>query len=296
MTIAAVTMVWNEPFFLKKWIDYYKPLLGAENLYILAHGDNPYIAGMVTRESVIQLPRDPLDTQFDHRRWQMLSDIVAGLLGYHDTVICSDVDELLLPTAPGSTLPALIDALEPGQCYCAPGFELFARDDLPEMAANDLALGPTISDVVFAPTYSKAVIAKKRVRFSPGGHGLYDEFPTFTDTMALFHLKYACEAQQAMRLSERTGIAADVRQLEQEDANVALTGFVARWEGEEKRRRQFNRYRRAMSYHDWVEALPLIHEELAKARVARRTGIHEHRGRGVYIFKTGLPDWLQALF
>ena len=94
-TVAAVTMVREDIFFLKAWLRHYADQFGRENCYIIHHGRGEEVADLAAGCNVIGLPGDP-HKNFDMKRWRLLNGIVEGLRAYYKYVVVGDVDELVV--------------------------------------------------------------------------------------------------------------------------------------------------------------------------------------------------------
>lgn len=94
MRICAVTMVYRDHWALGQWYSHYARHLGAENLYVVAHGPDPEIARICPGANVLTVPRADLE-DFDLRRGRMLNAFQAGLGEVYDWVIRTDADELI---------------------------------------------------------------------------------------------------------------------------------------------------------------------------------------------------------
>ena len=92
-SVAAVTMVYNDPTYLKIWVEYYSRQLGAKNLYVVDHGSTDGSTDHLRDVNVIRLPRSPQD---DPKRAAFLSSFCSALLAYHACVLHGDVDEILV--------------------------------------------------------------------------------------------------------------------------------------------------------------------------------------------------------
>ncbi len=68
--------------------------LGAENLFIIAHGQDDWISELCPRAHVVVAPRDNL-ARFDQKRGQMLNAVQDELGEIFDWVIRTDADELI---------------------------------------------------------------------------------------------------------------------------------------------------------------------------------------------------------
>lgn len=96
--IAALTMVRNDEFFLKKWVEYYGRELGKENLYIYYDGEDQAIGDFCEGTNVFSHPK--IGTQVvsaEKERLRFLSEKAAELFnkGY-DLVIGVDADEYIV--------------------------------------------------------------------------------------------------------------------------------------------------------------------------------------------------------
>ena len=96
--IAALTMVRNDDFFLRKWVEYYGREIGKENLYIYYDGEDQVIADFCQGTNVYVHPK--IGTQVvaaEKARLKFLSEKAAELFakGY-DLVIGVDADEYIV--------------------------------------------------------------------------------------------------------------------------------------------------------------------------------------------------------
>lgn len=96
--IAALTMVRNDDFFLKKWVEYYGRELGKENLYIYFDGLDQQIAPFCDGTNAQAVEK--IGTQVvaaEKGRLRFLSEKAAALLGSgYDLVIGVDADEFVI--------------------------------------------------------------------------------------------------------------------------------------------------------------------------------------------------------
>ena len=81
-TVAAVTMVREDIFFLKAWLRHYADQFGRANCYIINHGRGEEVADLAAGCNVIGLPGDP-HKNFDMKRWRLLNGLVEGLRAYY---------------------------------------------------------------------------------------------------------------------------------------------------------------------------------------------------------------------
>ena len=95
--IAALTMVRNDEFFLRKWVEYYSAQLGKDNLYVVFDGldqNVPEFCDGVNVELVEHVEGNV--SQADRGRIDLLSAKAEQLFKSYDMVIGTDVDEFLV--------------------------------------------------------------------------------------------------------------------------------------------------------------------------------------------------------
>lgn len=95
---AALTMVRNDEFFLRKWVEYYSRELGPANLYVYLDGEDQAVPDFCKDINIEVLPhkQERID-KADRARAEFLSEKASKLLsnGY-GAVIGTDVDEFLI--------------------------------------------------------------------------------------------------------------------------------------------------------------------------------------------------------
>ena len=96
--IATLTMVRNDDFFLRKWVEYYGGELGKENLYIYYDGEDQVIGDFCQGTNVFVHPK--IGTQVvaaEKGRLKFLSEKAAELFAQgYDLVIGVDADEYIV--------------------------------------------------------------------------------------------------------------------------------------------------------------------------------------------------------
>lgn len=188
-TLAAVTMVRDDAFFLKAWLRHYGDMLGRENCYVVNHGRGAEAARLAEGCNIIGIPGDA-HKNFDVKRWGLLNNIVGGLRRYYRHVIVGDVDELVvLDPAADETLLQRMESVPEGRVLTPVGLEVIHRIDLEETAIEGHILGPRMH-VRPAPHYSKPCVISAPVKIARGGHFTQYAKVHVPDDMYLLHLKF----------------------------------------------------------------------------------------------------------
>lgn len=124
--IAALTMVRNDDFYLRKWVEYYGAQLGKENLYIWFDGTDQQIAPFC--EGTHAQLHEKIGTQVvsaEKGRLKFLSEQAAALLAQgYDLVIGVDADEfIVVDPARGLSLAEYLSQQKIGVCLSALGLD-----------------------------------------------------------------------------------------------------------------------------------------------------------------------------
>jgi hypothetical protein len=200
MKIAAITMVYNEPAFLRLWAAHYGREFGAENLFCIDHAsDDGSTAGVV--RNTIRVPRGVFD---ERRRATAVSDLCGALLAFYDVVVFSDCDEFLVADPQSFTgLRDLIGKRE-AKTMAALGFDVV--QSLASEPGIDLG-APILAQrrfARFARRYCKPLVTRTPLRWLGGFHVARE--PSQPDrALFLFHLRYVDEA--TFRASQATRLA-----------------------------------------------------------------------------------------
>ena len=115
--IAALTMVRNDDFYLRKWVEYYGAQLGREHLYIFFDGTDQQIPSFCEGTNAVAIPKIGTDVvSNDKGRVAVMSDKAAELFaaGY-ELVIGTDADEfVVVDPRLGQSLPEYLSACRIG--------------------------------------------------------------------------------------------------------------------------------------------------------------------------------------
>ena len=204
-TVAALTMVRDDAFFLKAWLRHYGETLGRENCYIINHGRGTEVSQLAEGCNVIGIPGDP-HPNFDMKRWRLLNNTVQGLRCYYDHVIVGDVDELLVvdPEHGGGLVDFLRD-MPIRQVLTPVGLEVVHRVAHEPAAIGDHVLGPRMH-VRVAPHYSKPCVISLGTKIARGGHFTQSSKLHTPDALLLFHLKFCDFGNYVETMNRRNAV------------------------------------------------------------------------------------------
>ena len=208
-TVAAVTMVRDDAFFLAAWLRHYGGLFGRENCYVINHGRGEAVAEQAAGCNVIGIPGDP-HRNFDVKRWGLLNNLVGGLRRYYRHVIVGDVDELVVADPEfGQDLKGFLEAAPEGRILTPVGLEVVHRVDIEEAPVETAILGPR-RHVRLAPHYSKPCVISTPAKLSRGGH--FAQYPKLhtPDQLYLMHLKFCDAGQYSAAMDRRNAVTAEV--------------------------------------------------------------------------------------
>lgn len=188
-TVAVVTMVRDDAFFLRKWAEYYGGMFGRENCYVVNHGRGEEVARIAEGCNIIGIPGEA-HKNFDMKRWRLLNNLVHGLRSYYKHVIVGDVDELVvLDPKADKTLLRFLEQAPKNRVLTPLGLEVIHRIDQEPDEITGPVLGPR-RFVRLAPHYSKPGVVSAGVKLARGGHFTqYEELHT-PENLYLFHLKF----------------------------------------------------------------------------------------------------------
>lgn len=208
-TVAAVTMVRDDAFFLAAWLRHYGGLFGRENCYVINHGRGEAVAEQAAGCNVIGIPGDP-HRNFDVKRWGLLNNLVGGLRRYYRHVIVGDVDELVVADPEfGQDLKGFLEAAPEGRILTPVGLEVVHRIDIEAAPIEGAILGPR-RHVRLAPHYSKPCVISTPAKLSRGGH--FAQYPKLhtPDQLYLMHLKFCDAGQYSAAMDRRNAVTAEV--------------------------------------------------------------------------------------
>ena len=192
--IAAITMVRNDDFFLRKWVDYYGTQLGRENLYIYFDGLDQEIPGFCAGTCTEKLPKIGTDVvSNDKGRVAVMSDRAAGLMkaGY-DLVIGTDCDEYIVPDPEtGQTLPEYLSAQEIRDSLSPLGLDFGQKMGEEEALTIDKPFLEQRRYAQLGTRYTKASILARPLEWGSGFHRVRGHDFHIARDLYLMHFGYA---------------------------------------------------------------------------------------------------------
>lgn len=194
--VGAMTMVYQDHYFLKRWVDYYGRQFGREHLYVLSHGGDPEHYRICEGANVIRLPRDPTMWRMDRRRWGMISKFSAGMLRYYNWFIAGDVDEVVIvdpAVAPDLTtyLSRYSNSKTAPASLCPFGIELVHNPQAePEPLSDDQPILSRRRVYRANANYSKPCVLRKETGFTIGGHANSHQPRVLDPHLYLIHLRF----------------------------------------------------------------------------------------------------------
>lgn len=192
---GAITMAYQDHFFLDRWVRYYGAQFGRQHLYILSHGADPEHARIGEGCNIIALPRDPTMFRLDRRRWSFISQFANGMLRYYNWLIVGDVDEIVIVDPDAA--PDLITYLQRFSGRAAPksmcplGIELIHNPEVePDPITDDASILSRRRNFRVNANYSKPCLMRRDVAFTIGGHA-NNHLPRVLDPhLYLIHLRF----------------------------------------------------------------------------------------------------------
>jgi hypothetical protein len=180
---AIITMVHNEPVFLPIWLRYYSRFYAPEDIYVLDNDSSP---GTLPEAGFVRIPAR--HASVDHA-WmvQVIEGLQHELLERYDSVLVTDVDELVVPDPRWGTLGDYLDRFDEEWVNCL-GYELLhMRESEPPLDLDRPILSQR-GHWFFNDAYDKAALATVPMSWSPGFHGRTDNSYNLDPDLRLIHL------------------------------------------------------------------------------------------------------------
>ncbi len=288
-SVAVITMVRDDAFFLTAWLRHYGGMFGRENCYIINHGRGSEVAKLAEGCNIIGIPGDP-HKNFDMKRWRLLNNMVMGLRSYYSHVIVGDVDELVVLDPEAGTDLAGYLAKAPERRVLTPlGLEVIHRMDVETEEITDTILGPR-RHVRPAPHYSKPCVISAGTKIARGGHFTQYKKLHTPDHMYLLHLKFCDAHAYSEAMNRRNDVTADIG-VSYKDASIGRHWFSSE-RGEDSA--IFEAFAE-LEMQDGFEMGPLRRKMHRTWRARGDTGYWEF-ARPEYTTQYVLPDRFSGIF
>lgn len=191
--IAAITMVRNDDFYLRKWVEYYGAQLGKENLYIYFDGLDQEIPSFCDGTNAEKLEKIGIDVvSNDKGRVAVMSARAARLFaeGYN-MVIGTDCDEIIVPDPlTGCNLNDFLQKQNGYECISPLGL------DVGQKAGEEGPIDPSEPFLAqrhyaqLGTRYTKASIICKPLEWGSGFHRVKGHDFHIAKDLYLFHFGY----------------------------------------------------------------------------------------------------------
>ena len=207
--ICALTMVRNDEFFLRKWVEYYSAQIGAANLYVYFDGNDQIVPDFCEGVNVCVRARVPgLVAAADRGRIDFLSSQAAELLQKYDMVIGTDVDEfLVVDPALGVSLPDFLSQLPDRVSYSGLGI------DVGQHLGKEVEIDEAVSFLKqrhyarLSTRYSKSTVITKPVQWGSGFHRVRNTSFKIIKDLYLFHFGCVDMKRLEAKFSDKDKIA-----------------------------------------------------------------------------------------
>jgi len=233
--IAALTMVRNDDFYLRKWVEYYGRQLGKENLYIYFDGLDQTIADFCTgtnSQLVEKIGTRIVDA--DKGRSKFLSAKAADLLGSgYELVIGVDADEFVIVDPKlGKSLAEYLSEQKIGVSLSCLGLDFGQKLGEEADISEELPFLRQRHYAQIGTRYSKPSIIAKPCTWGSGFHRVKGHNFHIAKDLYLFHFGYF----DMKRIQERMN-----------DSNRVKQG----WERHIKKRSRTIRYASSLPARDF---------------------------------------------
>jgi len=184
-------MARNDNFFLERWIAYYGPQLGYENIFIYLDGlDSDVPLDASGKVNIIPCEKIPGPIgQAEPGRLAFLSDKAAERFadGYEMVIGCDADEYLVVEPSLGKTLGEYLSEIKIGTTVSGLGFDVGQR--LGEEPEFDYSKGflEQRHYAVMEPDYSKPVVITKPVRWGVGFHRIKGVNYHIDSNLYMFH-------------------------------------------------------------------------------------------------------------
>ena len=190
--ICALTMVRNDEFYLRKWIEYYGNQLGRENLYVYLDGKDQEIPEWCNGVSVVAVDKIPGQVvEAEKGRLDFLSKTAADLLKRYDLVIGTDADEFLIVDPElGLSLVEYLSKSEIKVSLSGLGIDVGQHTGEESDITSDIPFLEQRHYARLSTRYTKPCVIAKPVRWGRGFHRVKGHNFHIGKGLYLFHFGY----------------------------------------------------------------------------------------------------------
>lgn len=216
-SICALTMVRNDDFYLRRWVEYYGRELGKENLYIFFDGTDQKIPDFCAGTNVQAVERVLGQVvAADKGRIDLLSSKAVELLKKYDLVIGTDADEfLVVDPRRRMSLREYLSSQKIDVCLSGLGIDMgqfLGRDGDSRPAEGDIHDGETFLSQrhygLLGTRYTKPSVIAAPVRWGRGFHRVKGHNFHIGEDLYLFHFGYFDMARIQARFADKDRAAA----------------------------------------------------------------------------------------
>lgn len=187
--ICALTMVRNDEFFLKKWVEYYSAQLGKSNLYVYFDGEDQQVPDFCEGVNVCVRQRVPGKVAAaDRGRIDFLSSQARELFKEYDMVIGTDVDEFLVvdPNL-GVSLKEFLSSQPERASYSGLGIDVGQHLDKEAEISAESSFLQQRRFARLSTRYSKASVITEPLEWGSGFHRVRNTNFKIVKDLYLFH-------------------------------------------------------------------------------------------------------------
>jgi glycosyl transferase family 2 len=180
---AVFTMVRDEAVRLPIWLRYYSRFFAPEDIYVIDHAstDGSTDGDGFTR---LRVQHETVDTPW---MWEVIQEQQHRLLETYDTVLYTDVDEIVAPDPRTGTLADYIDRFD-GDFVTCRGYELIHLRDSERPLDLSRPVLQQRSHWFRSRRYSKPLLARIPLHWRPGGHRCHEGRRRPDPVLHLVHL------------------------------------------------------------------------------------------------------------
>jgi hypothetical protein len=194
---AVLTIVQNEPLFLPIWLRHYSRYFAPDDIYVLDHDSTD---GSTSGGGFVRIPvtHDRVENEW------MVSTVEANqreLLERYDTVLVTDIDEIVVPRPEWGTLDEYLDRFDEELVNCL-GYEILHLRDIEAPLDPSRPILDQRGYWFANGAYDKAALATVPMKWKPGFHGREDNAYAADPDLYMVHLHRVdygiCQARHRM--------------------------------------------------------------------------------------------------